>query len=154
MDKWHFRSEEKIRILGWTVPLKLNQFSNECDKSSFINSFSYMFVLLHDMTQLICYTHHYMFAPDTFVTTGVTALTYGSDPLPDREIKSGVSASHARWLSASCLQYWAWGGGSRPLRELSQHSQRSHIWSHTHYPRLSHMAHLHRDSQRHVKANR
>ena len=46
------------------------------------------------------------------------------------------------------------GGGSRPLRELSQHSQRSHIWSHTHYPRLSHMAHLHRDSQRHVKANR
>lgn len=55
-----------------------------------------MFVLLHDMTQLICYTHHYMFAPDTFVTTGVTALTYGSDPLPDREIKSGVSASHAR----------------------------------------------------------
>lgn len=42
-------------------------------------------------------------------------------------------------------------GGSRPLRGLSQHSQRSRVRSHTHYPRLSHMVHLHRDSQRHVK---
>lgn len=139
---------------GLNSPFKTESVLKRVRQIFLLSTHCYMFVLLHDMTQLICYTHHYMFVPDTFVTTGVTALTYGSDPLPDREIKSGVSASHARWLSASCLQYWAWGGGSRPLRELSQHSQRSHIWSHTHYPRLSHMAHLHRDSQRHVKANR
>lgn len=56
----------------------------------------YMFVLLHDIMELISYTHHNVFALDTFVTTGVTAPTYGSDPLPDREMKSGVPASHAR----------------------------------------------------------